>query len=730
MNRDPVRNPARGVVFCLLATLTVAALVRVGGCTRPGNTTKSKEDYQGKAQNSEHYFKRALDRLRISSNSLTGGRVGLSGSKAAVGELNSYLKYRLKEEEANPPKDTPLLKDQLKLPGADRERLKTELSLDAGELAEVESKVFTPLDAYYLQFCYQMAEAARSLDLHGLPPLERARLGFEWVVRQVALKERFNNVEGRAVPDDLLPPQMVLELGHGTSQERALVFFALLRQMRLDGCMIAFPGREGGDPVYWIPGVLIDMDEQGKSVPPRIYLFDTRLGMPLPGTQGSPVARLDQVIRDPAAHRALFPRGGETVIPGQVRKADVLVACPLSALAPRLKHLEAEQAKQAQSDKMVVSVDPVALRKRFQQATNRPVRFWSGKGDPNTPTRVLRALLPPSEGGVGRGERGGLIRIRLDPKPAWHKHYPRALAPVLYSFLDEYVAQHLANHCYRARTLLVKGNIEEAVKPLVEGDTFLEILKSRYLTATPDQGKRDELQKAIDGWCKNVLEAQEAVNALLEESRDAGGKDPALQKRLQAARSRLNSLRSEDNKLFNLIAYTALREPLGKEAGYLLCLCLQEKAERAHARLLALRRDAADRPDQLTRARKEAADAWSNAQTRWSKFAAAFALDKQSFADRLEEIRTQARVVRVAVALYGALDLDISRSVASRLFEARAWEKMGHPEKALKLLEDHQRELEDMASSLGELKKVIGTDNASWLGITVSFQIDRLKGRG
>src|SRR5262249_22035466 len=142
----------------------------------------------------------------------------------------------------------------------------------------------------------------------------------------------------QAVPDDLLPPQVVLELGHGMSRERALAVFALLRQMRIDACMIAIPGREKGETAYWVPGVLVapeEKDHQGKPIRPGIYLFDTRLGIPLPGAGNTPVARLDRVIKDPAGHRALFPQGGDAVIPGQVAKAELLLACPLSALAPR-----------------------------------------------------------------------------------------------------------------------------------------------------------------------------------------------------------------------------------------------------------------------------------------------------------------------------------------------------------------------------------------------------------
>src|SRR5262249_3955636 len=219
-------------VTCL-ALLTLGVLVGTKGCSRPEDPSGGKGDHQGRNQKPSYYLQKALDRMRTVASSPKSGPSSLYASRAVVAELNNYLKAQ-----------KPALRLQ---PGA-RNLLQSQLFLDAGELAEVESKVFTPLDAYYLQFCFQMAEAARSLDLRGLSTLERARLGFEWVVRQVSLKDRvLNNLGAKVREDDLLPPQMVLQLGYGMSKERALVFLALLQQMQIDGCMIALPGEDKGD---------------------------------------------------------------------------------------------------------------------------------------------------------------------------------------------------------------------------------------------------------------------------------------------------------------------------------------------------------------------------------------------------------------------------------------------------------------------------------------------------
>src|SRR5262249_47182453 len=126
----------------------------------------------------------------------------------------------------------------------------------------------------------------------------------------------------------------------------------------------------------------------------------------------------------------------------------------------------------------------------------------------NTPTRVLRAFLSPAEGGVAGRERVRRLLTRIDPTPSWHTHYPPDLRPALYPFLDGYVLQRFADQCSRPRALIVKGNFEEATKPLVEADTGLEMLKSRYLSATRSETDRADLRRQVRDWCRKVEEAQ------------------------------------------------------------------------------------------------------------------------------------------------------------------------------------------------------------------------------
>src|SRR5262249_47024202 len=155
--------------------------------------------------------------------------------------------------------------------------------------------------------------------------LEQVRQAFDWAMRQVALETR---------SPDLQPPEFALRLGHGGPHERALVFLALLRQMDFDGCMIAYPGKDG--PVYWLAGVLLT--DKGAAT---LSLFDPRLGLPVPAPDGG-VATLAQLRQQPDLLKRLSAGApyDYDVTPAQAAKAEVHVVLPLSALSARMRFLE------------------------------------------------------------------------------------------------------------------------------------------------------------------------------------------------------------------------------------------------------------------------------------------------------------------------------------------------------------------------------------------------------
>jgi hypothetical protein len=271
------------------------------------------------------------------------------------------------------------------LTDAARQLLAGPFNLSEDELAEVNSTSYTLLDNHHLETCFLFRDAGRFLDIESLTPLEKASAGFAWVCRQVRLQEN---------GEPLNPPAYVLRRGSGTAAERALVFLALLEQLGLDGCMIFVPATPDGPVRPWIPGVLVDKE---------IFLFDTRLGLPLPGHDGHGFATLNQVHSDAASvfrPLTIDAKHQYDVTPEQAKGASVYLACSLSALAPRMKYLEAMLSAQG---RVYLGVDPVGLMDRFKRATQAQasVKIWNWPGDPETPVRVLRSFLPPEgEGGT------------------------------------------------------------------------------------------------------------------------------------------------------------------------------------------------------------------------------------------------------------------------------------------------------------------------------------------
>src|SRR5262249_54257986 len=168
-----------------------------------------------------------------------------------------------------------------------KEELRRQLDLNEGELAELESRSFTLLDGQYLELCLLLHDAALALETKprsgNVPPQVEAAAAFAWVVRQVDL----DRIDADVANERVLAPQLVLRRGFGSPLIVALLFLDLVTQLGHDGCLLALPGARQNAPRYWACGVLGEKDQ--------IYLFDPRLGIPLPGPGEKGIATLAEV---------------------------------------------------------------------------------------------------------------------------------------------------------------------------------------------------------------------------------------------------------------------------------------------------------------------------------------------------------------------------------------------------------------------------------------------------
>jgi hypothetical protein len=579
-----------GAIVALLIGIVV--FLRVG---TPPATSGREDTPQNPAQTS---FSTARDLIHKA--------VDYDDCRYAVQQVNLYLDGA--QEKPRPPSKEEL--DLLK----NREWF----GLDDSELAEVNRESFTPLDAHHLDLCLLLQDAVRSLRLDRLAPREQARACFDWVMRQVQLRERTG---------DALPPDFVLRRGWGTALERAQIFLAVLQQLGIDGCMLAVPGKPGEPAIrYWLPGALSGKD---------IYLFDTRLGLPLPGPRGEGIATLAQVRSQPAVLQqlALDPKNPYDVSQDQAAKAEVHVACALSALAPRMRFL---QDQLAATEKVRLGVDPVALVKRFAEAAQAPemkglhVRVWNLPGDPSSPIRVLRSFLPENEGGVDKARSRERYLAQLVPReyfPAKFKEFDQdVVAGLLEAFLTPFIPFHtqakmsemfllrwmpdlaapvggktgsqkapLLQMNRFPRDLMLRGRFDEATTTLVLMSTELE--RRIQIVQLPNASQE------LDRWCQ---QAREVFNALQQAQQR---RDPDA---LQQAKERRQQL-LQNGKIAMAFLEAGSAVPMLDDVTYLLALCKHEQAERLQAQEDQARAEKKAGPKNL-------ADAWLEASDWWGRY--------------------------------------------------------------------------------------------------------------
>jgi hypothetical protein len=282
------------------------------------------------------------------------------------------------------------------------------LRLRDDEVKEVRPASFTGLDPVYLAECLYLRDAARSLDVGGLPPSRQAELAFAWVCRQVVLQPWVSADAGRPVVMPPVPPTAVLRRGSGSGLERAYVFLALLQQLDLDGALVGppeaadrdwtyRPDRSDGLPrgPFWAVGVRAGAD---------VLLFDPWRGEPVPGPSGQGVGTLAQVKPNPDQLKAWREDKSNPwkVSIDEVKASVPFLAVPLSAVAPRMKRLEEE----LRSDLPVrLAADPVAQRQRFETQAKLPgLKFWNPPAEEFSYTRVLGSFTPTEEGGTANPE--------------------------------------------------------------------------------------------------------------------------------------------------------------------------------------------------------------------------------------------------------------------------------------------------------------------------------------
>ncbi len=178
--------------------------------------------------------------------------------------------------------------------------------------------------------------------------LDRVTHLFDWTICNIDYRDRIVRVgQNQAINLPQQYPWQTLLLGYGTLWDRTLLFVELLRQQRIDACLLAAPHPD--DPKQSLPwgvGVLLEGE---------LYVFLPQFGMPLPGVGGPKlasdgslsfpeIATFSQLLQDEKLIRQLdysdeqkFPITAETLAQSRA----ILVAAP-ETVSKRMKILETE----------------------------------------------------------------------------------------------------------------------------------------------------------------------------------------------------------------------------------------------------------------------------------------------------------------------------------------------------------------------------------------------------
>ena len=536
----------------------------------------------------------------------------LENCRAALAKVNAYLAKNEKRQ-------SPPLTDE------ERVALRERFDLDGGEVAEIERGTFTPLDGHYLDLCFLLHEAAAPLvpgptqlqvlaaqvvtafaqpdwavglaqpivlqQLAAAVQLRRTEAAFAWAVRQVRLDK------SNTPP---LPPQFTLRRGKGTPLDRALVFLELLRHIGsadepLLGCLVYCPGKDG-EMRLWACGVLVNYQ-------PDLYLFDPRLGLPLPGPQGEGIATLADVRNDPAVlgHLSSEDAHRYDVTPEQAAKAELRYVCNLSGLAPRMRFLQTELAPKV---KVRLFVPAEEEMQRLTTTLKTPVQTWregkfSGAG-------AMRRFLPLVEGGLDESKplsrrdqftRGIVPWSAMPPYFLDENLFPPRIGlglRVRMAYGQPFLQAALEPH--QSRDNLLRGHYEKAISELVNTQAYCRDLQHRLM----DAENNPDLDNQIREWLA------QAVPLYAAQLRAAGNPQ-----QLNDANQRIDAHWKNADKV-EIRLFGSQAWPRRLEAEFQFGLCKHEEAERKQLRWDLNPTDAA--------LEKEANGAWKEAANRWQEY--------------------------------------------------------------------------------------------------------------
>jgi hypothetical protein len=599
--------------------LLVGSAALVTGCGGPPPASVKKA---ASTEGSDEPLENAKDALLKATDQ--------TSCRSALQQVQAYINQ-------SPAHRPPALSD------SERATLK-QAGLDDKEMDEVAGSAFTLLDGHHLDQCFLFRDAAHSLDVESLPKVDQAAAAFAWVIRQVRLRAP----EPEAEP---LPPHFIVRRGWGTPLERSLVFLAILRQLDIPACLLSSP--DNGKPFYWACGAVAS-DDKGV---PALYLFDARMGLPLPGPQGRGIATFAELRADPGLLQQLTTKDAHyDISPEQVKQAEQVMEVPLSTYSPRMRYLQ--DTLLAPTVAVRLGLDPLDTLNRLTAAAKGADGATPSVRIDHALTGTLRNFLPLDEGGSDASKN----RVRL---AQWSMIPTRSLEFAFFrNFLGD-LPDDLSNETQSRfaspfvyfsqapqspRDDILRGHLSRAPE-------LLTLQRDEWRRLQDRQGDIAELIGKMRGWKQQVI----GPRAELIRFQQAGDLEGAEQ-----AKARVEAVNKQFKETLQELPLILAAPALHAECTYLLALCKHEQAERLQAQL--------DRSRKTGEAAVGKADpaavreAWKETRAWWETFA-----------------RDNAATPLVAPAVN-----------AARLLQARCYAALGDTDHAVATLEDLPNDLTDL----------------------------------
>jgi hypothetical protein len=242
--------------------------------------------------------------------------------------------------------------------------------------AALAAPTFNVSDGRILQEAIWLRDISRWGHGNTFDDLARATALFDWTVRNIQLEPDENALPRR--------PWQILLHGRGTAAQRAWVFALLCRHQRLNAVVLTFPPpvdestqSGSGDARYWLVGVLING---------QLYLFDTRIALPIPGPDGKGVATLAQVLQDEKLLRQLDLEGAPYPITSEaVKKVEARIVADHFDLSRRAQQVESNLAG---DDRLALAAHPREIETHLKSIPGlNGIKLWE------LPLRTLREQL-------------------------------------------------------------------------------------------------------------------------------------------------------------------------------------------------------------------------------------------------------------------------------------------------------------------------------------------------